>query len=92
MDPKPFFTNDMNSPKVTAGRRQMRGWQPGHQCNSPALACSATALAHNMLNTRSLQRFILFDSMEDHVTTAHMQSKQMTCKRMKNCFALWSND
>ena len=39
MDHQPCSTNDMNSPRVTGVRQQMRSSQPGHKCNSPPLAC-----------------------------------------------------
>ena len=64
-------TNDMNSPKVTGVRQQMRREQPGHKCNSPPLACSPIARAHNLFNTHNDQRWTLFDSMEDQVVTTH---------------------
>ena len=71
MDHQPCLTNDMNSPRVTGVRQQMRGSQPGHKCNSPPLACSPIARAHHMFNTHNHQRLTLIDWMGDHVVMTH---------------------
>ena len=103
MDHQPCSTNDMNSPRVTGVRQQMRGYQPGHKCNSPSLACSPIARAHHMFNTHNQQRLTLLDCMGDHVVMTHAKQTNhilyyycilyhYISQRMRNCLALQSKD